>query len=352
MSRSVEEIHAAMLDNIDDTYEKTVGYPTYDITRAFAIVMADIEETVDDLYLHLDPDNLQGEELNAYTSQHKGVERKEANKAKGILTCNGVCSISYGDLFETENGVQFYADNNYTINGVGSISVRAVIAGASGNVGANSITQIPVSITGLTSVTNEQATYDGYDEESDESLRERYYYALSQPITSNNKARYKQWALEVSGVGNARVAPLENGNNTVSIYIIDSEMKPANLSLIQRVQDYIDPNSSGTGEGEAPMGAYCTVKSAIEKSINISVKLEYLSGYSELEVKENVKKSIDSYLASINFESDVVSYARLGYAILNSEGVADYIDLTVNGDIENVPLDTFECAVAYITFEV
>lgn len=351
MSRTVDEIHAEMLETISDSYEKTAGYPTYDLTRSIAIVAAGLEEISDDLYNHLDPNNLSGTELNAYTSQHKGISRKEANKAVGQLLVTGTCDIVYGDLFETENGVQFYADNNYSIVDSGTIGIKAVNAGASGNVGANTITLVPVSIPNLNSVTNPSPTTDGYDAESDESLLERYLFALQQPITSNNKVAYKNWALEVTGVGNAKVAPLEDGDNTVSIYIINSNMMPADAALIARVQNYIDPNSSGTGEGIAPMGAYCTVKSAVEKAINISVELSYISGYSVEQVKANVTASINAYLASVNFVSDTVSFARIGASILNSEGVADYINLTVNGNDDNVALDEYEVAVAYITYE-
>ena len=35
---SVDSIHNTMLENIDDAYQKTEGFPTYDITRGEAFV--------------------------------------------------------------------------------------------------------------------------------------------------------------------------------------------------------------------------------------------------------------------------------------------------------------------------
>lgn len=351
MSDSINTIHNEMLDFISNKYDKTVGYPIYDITRTIAIVADSLFNKIDELYKHINPENLSGDELNEYTSQHKGITRKEATKAIGTLHIIGTCDIEYGDLFETPHGVQFYATNDYSIIDSGDISVKAVKAGSAGNVGSGSITLIPVSIPGINSVTNPEPTYDGFDAEDDSSLLSRYMYSLQNPITSNNKAHYKKWALDVSGVGNAKVAPLENGPNTVSVYIVDTDMKPANEELIQRVQNYIDPGASGRGEGEATVGAYCTVKSAIEKPLNISLKVSIISGYNEDTVKQNIATSINEYLKSINFVSTTVSYAHIGYAILNVEGIEDYSELLINGTTDNIELGNYESAVAYITYE-
>ena len=37
MTSDVNKIHSDMLENISNDYQKTQGFPTYDLTRAFAI---------------------------------------------------------------------------------------------------------------------------------------------------------------------------------------------------------------------------------------------------------------------------------------------------------------------------
>lgn len=126
--------------------------------------------------------------------------------------------------------------------------VTAIIAGVSGNVGAGSITMIPKTMQGITACTNLEPARGGYAAESDSALREHYYEALRTPATSGNIYHYKQWAKAVSGVGDAKVYPLWAGDNTVQVVIINDNMQPADDTLVKNVQDYIDPESNGTGE--------------------------------------------------------------------------------------------------------
>lgn len=60
------------------------------------------------------------------------------------------------------------------------------------------------------------------DQETDDELRARYYIKIQTPATSGNAYHYRLWSKEVSGVGDAKVYPLWNGNGTVKVLIIDS----------------------------------------------------------------------------------------------------------------------------------
>jgi uncharacterized phage protein gp47/JayE len=251
-----------------------------------------------------------------------------------VITVQGTGTVTKGDLFETANGVQFQAKSTEQISGTGKVPVEALIAGNSGVVGAGTITQIPVTITGISACTNEEATSGGYDAETDAALKTRYYNLLRTPATSGNKYAYKNWALEVQGVGDAQVYPLGHGDSTVDVVIIDSDKKPADSDLVAEVQEYIDPDSAGKGEGAAPIGARCYVSSAAGLEINLSVKLTTSSVKAEIEAA--VKKTIVEYLAEIAFQKAYVSYAQIGNAIIGVEGVTDYENLEINGGTANI----------------
>lgn len=342
---TIEELHSKLLENISDDYEKTAGFPLHDITRSFSIQEYKIYQLMKNLMDKLDVDKLAGGELTKYVYQRKGIIRKPSNNAKGILTVQGNGIINIGDLFSTANGVQFKSTERKTIFGSDSIKIEAVLSGTNGNVGSNTIKQIPVTLQGIVSVINQQATYDGYEAESDEDLRKRYYEALQLPATSGNKFHYKLWAKSVTGVGDAKVFPLWNGDNTVKVVVIDSNKQPANLDLINRVQNYIDPNISGNGTGQAPIGAYCTVVSAVPKQININVDVELMDGYQMQDVLNNIKNNITEYLKSIAFINNQVSYARVGSIILDTEGVKDYTTFTLNNATTNVVIGDEEVSV-------
>jgi uncharacterized phage protein gp47/JayE len=345
VAESADDLLQQLLAHISDTYDKTPGYITYDMLKSVALVLSGQLDRLDGIEDLLDVDNLTDALLEAFVRQRKGLTRNPATKARGVLLVSGNGTVTMGDLFESSSGVQFSATETKTISGNGQVNVLAMKAGASGNVPAGQITQIPVTIPGITSVTNPEPTHDGFEAETDDSLRTRYYVAVRTPPTSANVYQYLQWALEVPGVGAANVFPVERGPNTVEVIIIDQDRLPPSESLIDAVQSYIDPNSEGLGNGAAPIGAKCFVLGATALPLNINVTVQIMTGYTESEVQANIETSIREYLKGIAFQQNYVSHARIGESILNSEGVEDYSGLLINGLAENPQVGAKEVAV-------
>jgi uncharacterized phage protein gp47/JayE len=342
--KNAEAIQQEMLNNIDDSFEKSAGYILYETIKSFAIEVSKLYQGMSSVASKVDVDKLTDSDLTKFVYQRKGINRKLATKATGILTVTGTGSITKGDLFETASGTQFVAIETKAITATGTVNLEAVAAGTSGNVGASTITQMPITIQGIISVTNTAPTHDGYEAETDARLRERYYSALRQPATSANKYAYINWAKEVNGIGNAKCVPLWSGANTVKVIIINSLCQPASSELVAAAQTYIDPAASGTGQGQAPIGAYCTVASATNKSISVSVKINRLDAYSDLTVKTNIQNKITQYLQDIAFSQDYVSYAKIGSLILEAEGVKDYTTLLLNNVTANIAVGNEEIA--------
>ncbi|MWC26625.1 baseplate J/gp47 family protein [Paenibacillus sp. MMS18-CY102] len=336
MAESTNAILEQLLGAISDSYDKTPGYLVYDILKSAAISVAKLDKKQEDTSAMLDVDNLTDALLERFVYQRKGIKRNAATKAVGAVQVAGNGTVQAGDLFETRNGIQFAATEAVVIVGTGTVPIMSMVSGQAGNVPANQITQMPVTLSGITSVNNALPTHDGYEAESDTSLRERYYVAAQTPATSGNRWHYYQWAKEISGVGDADIYPLERGPNTVEVIIIDQNKQPASSALVAQVQAYIDPNSEGLGNGAAPIGAHCYVVSATALTIDIEVEVQKLPGYSDAQVIANITSACASYLQSIAFRSDYVSYAKIGEAVLNSEGVDDYANLAINGGSGNI----------------
>lgn len=346
----VGDIHKGMLKDISNDYEKEVGTFTNDLTKTYAIQSYEARKKIELLFGKLDVNNYHDIELERYVFQRKGIRRKKSNASLGSITAKGNGTINIGDLFETESGTQFKATETVTINDSGDVKIEAVIPGLKGNVGANTITLIPITIQGITEVTNTSPTIDGYDQETDESLVERYLIDIQKPPTSGNIYHYMQWSREVIGVGDSKIVPLWNGNNTVQIVIIDDEKLPATTELIERTQNYIDPkgenNSTwGAGYGEAPIGAYCSVISAAPKNINVASTLLLEDGYTLDQVKPWVDEAMKKYLKEIAFLKNSVSYAILASKILSVEGISDWTSFTINGGTQNISVGEKEVAV-------
>ena len=346
LSYDIDRLHEDMLAAIPDSYQKTVGFPAYDLSRAFALAVQSLSEDLDHAESKMDVDNMTGDELTRWCWQRNGIARTSAVKATGIIKIvAGGGTVHVGDLFESGGGIQFAAVEEKTVSDGDAVAVEAVTAGASGNVAANSVTLMPVTLQGIVSVTNPAAMTGGYDAETDASLRSRYVAGLREPISSGNAAAYLKWALEVDGVGAAQVYPLANGDNTVEVCILGNDKKPAAETLIAAVQQHIDPDASGTGAGEAPMGAYCTVTTAAATTLAVSCTIVRAAGYDAETVQAHISAGIADYLAGIAFNSTYVSYGKIANAVNDAEGVLDYSGLTVNGGTANIPVEAKHVAV-------
>lgn len=340
-----QEIHEEMLSDISNDYDKRVGEFIFDATKPAANQFEKAYENSERIEAKLDIGNLSGEELSRRVRERTGITRRQATRAIGTLIAVGNGTINEGDLFETESGIQFEASETTAIVESGTVLIRAVNPGTAGVVPAHQITLMPVTLDNIDSVTNPQPTYDGFPAESDSELLQRYYDRIRTPATSGNKYHYLNWAKEIAGVGDARVFPLWNGDNTVKVAIIDSDKLPSSNELVEQVQEYIDPNSNGLGEGQAPIGAFTTVVSATGVDINVTFNLVLTERYTEQNVIDAVSNNITEYLKEIAFVQDFVSYAQIGSIIINTDGVADYTDLTINNGTDNIMINDDEVAV-------
>lgn len=344
-TKTQDEINQDLIDNMPN-YQATTGFPIGDFFVAIAMVLKNLWDLVVSLFNMLNIDNLTGDDLTRKCKQDRNIIRKAATGSSGNLHVTGDFSLAVGDQFSTEGGLIFKVTAaTVDTNGAASVPVQCTTTGASSNVPTNSITKMPITLQGVTSVTNTEAFTNGYDEESDDDLRQRYKDDVAMPITSGNQYHYKKWAKEIIGVGDARVIPLWNGANTVKAVIINSNAQAANADLIKSVQDYIDPDITGTGAGQAPIGAYCTVVSATGLNINITAKIKYKNGYDKATTNSAIDASFVIYLKSIAFKQNYVSYAKIGDLILSADGVEDYSDLKVNSGITNIVLTDEQVAI-------
>lgn len=257
-----------------------------------------------------------------------GVIRKDATFATVVLTIDGNkgATVPAGSMFSTSDGIYFTTVEDAVIGEDGTAKVRAAAedAGSIGNVSAGKITKIPISIYGVKSVTNEYAAYDGFDEESDDALRSRYLIKVRTPATSGNPYHYLEWALEVEGVGQAKVISLWDGPGTVKVIIIDADNKTASHELVQAAYEHI--------ESKRPIGATVTVTSPEPYYINIELDMDG-------SVKPDViRDAVNAFFRSNGFSAKKVTLAQIGRIIMNTELVNDYENLTLNGEAKSIAI--------------
>lgn len=292
-----------------------------------------------------------------------GIFRKQSTYATGYVAVSGSpgAYIPNGMEVTTSRGVAFVVQGPYSGDGIDfgedivvptemripesgelRLAVTAKEAGSGGNVPAESI-MVPSELTGILSITNPEPTSGGGDWETDDLLRDRTLLRMRYPGTSGNQYHYLTWALEVPGVGRAKVFPEWNGPGTVKVSVLDSGYGKASESLVRAVQTHIDPEPR-TGEGLAPIGAYLTVSTASEVDYSLQAEVVLGSGSQRplSEIEDEVKAKIQEYLDSIAFtDRTIVTVARLIDIIWSVDGVEDIGPVQFkhmrSGDWENIP---------------
>ena len=308
--RDLQERSEIPASKIEGTFE-------YDVLASNSIEFGKVEVELEEAYRQSFGTTATDEYLTMKAAE-SGVFRKKAVKAHG--------------LFATDGGIRFVSIADSVIASSGKIEIEAVDAGVLGNVPARTITKIPFSIPGINGVTNEAAMQDGYDEEEDEALRDRYLEHVRYPGASGNKRHYIEWATSVPGIGAANCIRAWNGANTVKVIVSDANYTTVSESLIKKVYERIAEQN--------PINAIVTVVSATIKTINIEARVRGQPNVDDF--KQAVQKYFREIARAGLGKGSYVSIAKIGALLLQSGAAQDYDSLTLNGGALNITLTSEE----------
>lgn len=331
-NETFEVIIERMLARLPNDIDKREGSVAYDLLAPAAIELAMAYMEMDNVLNLGFIDTTYGEYVDRRAAE-QGLTRKPAVKAKGKVTFSGPDDtfIAKGTRLSTDTPVYFITTADTTIvNGFATVAIEGEGGGVKENVDAGTITIVLGDISGVVSVTNDEPTTGGVDEESDEELIARYIERVSRPITSGNKYQYEAWAKEIAGISDARCHPLWNGPATVKVVVINNERRTPSQSIIDQAAAYI--------ESQRPVGAIVTVVGVTEVAIDITAELTLQAGANIDAVKANITDNVTQYFKKIAFVDNVVRYSQIANAILDASGVIDYTNLRVNGGIGNIEL--------------
>lgn len=325
-----------MLSKVPDVLDKREGSIIYD---ALAPAAAELAQMYIELDLNLDlsfADTATGEFLERRAADF-GLSRQPAVPAQRRAVFydaeEGKLEIPLQSRFSAGN-TNFKAVRRLE---AGEYMVESETAGVIGNQSYGALVPIQY-IAGLARAELAEVVVPGKEAESDEALRSRYLTRVQAPSAGGNQYDYKNWALEVPGVGAVKVHPLWNGPGTVKAVIADSDKLPPSAELVQQVRAHI--------EQLRPIGAQVTVSPALGRSIEVDSKVVLAPGYTLQEVTDSLSQQLQAYLRSIAFVDSYVSVARIGTLLLGIPGVTDYSELKLNGASANIALEAEEVPLA------
>ncbi|WP_313583365.1 baseplate J/gp47 family protein [Lacrimispora sp.] len=355
-NKTYANILAAQLNRVPDTIDKREG-------SMIQTALGPESWYLEGLYL-----DLNSVQKNAYAetaggnwldmlAAERGIDRKAATRAvkKGVfnmqIPIGSRFSALTGKGYLTYKAIEFIeqTESGYTYK------MECETAGEIGNNYSGQLVAVDY-MTGLSSAQLTELLSSGTGEETDDSLRERYFATFDVSSFGGNIASYRNAILAIDGVGAIQIYPAWQGGGTVLCSILDGNYKLAGSALINQVQNTICPPEDGgqepsaNGYGVAPIGAAVTIRTGNEWKLDISLTVQFLSGIQNGEViyKSEIEEKIEEYLASVRqswgvmLKSQKIEYAvtvyvsRIIYAILTIPEVVNVTDVAINGSTLDV----------------
>ena len=389
---SFEALIKRMLDNVNDEFDKREGSVIYDAIAPAAMELAEF-------YISLDMvmNEVFAESASYYYLTKRAAERgmfpKEETCAIGkMVVTPGTVEISAGERFNRDA-------LNYSVIGPvegeqGAYRIQCETPGTIGNQQLGTLLPIEY-VEGLETAELTEILIPGEDDEDVETFRARYFASFGNEAYGGNKADYTAKVNDIDGVGGCKVfrpwkqgyspASLSPGDavaawmgqqssatvgdevygwlqrvyaaaeqkllttgGAVKILVISSEFKEPSATLVDAVQQALDPSdSAGEGDGVAPIGHVVNVAGVKNRVINISFTITYDTGYTFTKLQESIEKVIDSYFLQLSqrwaeSENLVVRISQIEALLLGTEGIVDVENTMLNGTAGNMVLEADE----------
>lgn len=338
-----EEILQRCLDRIPNTIDKRQGSIIYDALAPCCVELAQMYIELSGIYDQVFIDTAVGEALDKLVEQN-GVKRKDATYALRKGEFNMVVPVD--NRFSDGENTYIVVEN---IVGTNNSILRCEQAGVVGNSYYGSLTPITY-LQGLTRAELTDIIDMGDDVESDEDLRVRYMESVTAPEFGGNVSDYQNKVKSLTGVGGCKVVPIWNGGGTVKLIITNSQGGVPTSSLVDDVQEAVDPNQDQQGLGIAPIGHIVTVEGAVARNITVSATFTLESGVDPTDIQDSVNNIVDNYFKSLSTNWDkednlIARISQLETRLLGVAGVLDITNTKMNNSTSNLSLESNEIPV-------
>ena len=352
------QIERDMLDQVDPSLDTRQGSMIQTALGPVAWYLEGLYMVLSQIQQNSNPSTAVGEALELLTAA-RNVNRTQAPAAVRQGTFN--VEIPTGSQFKTINGADslVFTSGSLISSSDGSYDYQLTCntPGSAGNSYTGAL--LPVTaIAGLTSANIGAVITAGTDEETDDSLRNRYFLSFDTPAFGGNISSYRQTILALDGVGAVQVYPAWNGGGTVLCSILGDDLKPALPATVKEVQNYICPPEDGeaspspNGYGMAPIGAVVTITTGTELTLDITCNIEFAESVQNgVETyQQEIEQKIQEYIDQVNSDwgnpliSQSVSYpltvyvSRISYAILQISAVVNVTNVQINGSSADLHL--------------
>ncbi len=385
------DILKRMLSRVSDKFDKREGSVIFDTHSPAALELQ---------LLYIELNTLIAEAYGDSASREYLIKRC---KERGIVPYEATHAVLKGE-FTPENidvtGRRFnIGSTNFIVLESISDGVYQVQCESSGIIGNQQLgTMVPIDyIEGLETAELTEILIPGEDEEDTEDLRSRYFDSFNEKAFGGNVQDYLVKTNAIPGVGSTKVTRVWNGDlrpaemipstavqtwydtirptlsgepaiwletvfgaavdkklttgGTVLLTILNSDFGIASDTLIQTVQQTIDPDeNAGEGYGVAPIGHIVKVESAKIQTITVKTNITFDLGYGWSNLQSTIDDVISNYLLELRKSwADspylVVRISQIETRLLGIKGVVDIGNTKINGVSDNLTLEKYEVPV-------
>jgi len=302
---------------------------------------------------------------NTVNSVAHGLQNKSVIQFTGTLPAELSTGLDYYVIARTDDTFQISLSEGgtpiafSTVGATVQISpitlwkeaeVQAVSGGLSGNVPIGTITKFPVTLPAITDVYNFVASTGGLPAEDLEEFRQRTLAKIQDKGSSGNIADYKNWTLEVDGVGAVRVRPLTNDadateNGHVQLVIVGTDFLTADPTLCDAVELIIGGVDQYDEDRLAPIGADINCKGAEEVAIDIYFDNISFTGDWTLAIVPLIEAAVKEYFAEIALEIKSnthnldVNYPKMNNIMFDIPEITGYDELLLNSGVLTIEIE-------------
>ena len=279
---------------------------------------------IDWLSLQLLPDTAENEWLDRHgyiwLKNSDGTKgRKQATFAAGTVEITGTTGTVIPVGMQLTGPVVYETTAEVTLgNGPTETPIRALSAGAVGNVEEGETLGMSTDIPNVTGPITVVSLTGGVDTESDDDLRMRVLQRIQNPPMGGAQADYVTWALAVPGVTRAWAA-MEQGPGTITVRFLMDELRADDDGWpqpqdIEAVATYVDQMRPVTVKD-------CYVVAPIKEFIDVTIqnlKPDTVAAEGAIEA------SLREMLFRVAAPGQTIYEAWISYAIMNAPGVQSF----------------------------
>lgn len=337
-----ESIYATMRSLEVETTAWKPGAVARAIITATAVCLAALSRLTTALARSSFLDTAEGPWLTLTAKQTFFVDRIQATYATGEVTLTNTAGGLY--LLDPEELIFRNARTNKTyvnvepveIQPMGpdvKVKVRAQEVGSKSNAAPGDVNELLTTLNGVTCWNH--GSIIGFDEESDEELRERCRERPASLSTHGPKKAYQYWAKTAErngvnlGVRRVKVERLSDyGEVGVTVATAEGGLPADDLAYLDKF----------LYEKVVPLGVRMYLQNATAKPIGITCQLWVSSSRTNAQIEAAVRTRLDSLLRDIPIGGETLAEDGPGYVF--QDALIEAIRKAVPGEIVRVALDT------------